>query len=70
MPSARFHPERPPLVGVPVRINAGQFCGHEGRVSRIDEQERVVHFTIMLFDRPVELRLDFDTAADILDVGE
>lgn len=68
MRPARFDPESPAPVGSRMRINSGQFEGYTGEVSRLDGKGRAVYFTIVVFDRPVELSLDYDTAAEILDV--
>jgi len=68
MHSGRFDPKAPPGVGRKVRINTGQFEGYTGAVTQVDATARVVYFTISVFDRPVELRLDFDTAAEMLNL--
>ncbi len=68
MHSGRFDPKAPPGVGRQARINTGQFEGYVGTVTRVDEGARAVYFTISVFDRPVELCLDFYTAAEILDL--
>lgn len=57
----------PPKVGTWVRINTGVFEGYTGQVTRLAARGRAVHFPITVFDRPVELNLDYDTAAQILD---
>jgi len=67
---ARFNPESPVPVGSPVYINSGEFEGYGGEVTRLDIAVRAVHFVISVFERPVELWLDFDTAAKILNVGK
>jgi transcription antitermination factor NusG len=64
----RFDPGARPRVGGQVRINTGQFEGYSGPVIRVDEHNRVIYFSITVFQRSVELSLDFDTAATILDV--
>jgi transcription antitermination factor NusG len=64
----RFDPEALPRVGGQVRINTGQFEGYTGTITRLDANIREVYFTISVFDRSVELVLDFDTAVEILDV--
>ena len=68
MRSTRFDPTAPPQVGAQVRINTGQFEGYTGEVTRHDARGRAVCFTITVFDRPVELSLDYNTAAEILDM--
>lgn len=64
----RFNPDSPPHVGDQVRVAAGQFDGHFGQVTRIDCNGRAVYFTIAVFERPVELSLDFDTAVEMLEI--
>jgi transcription antitermination factor NusG len=65
--STSFNPDFPPAVNGRVRINTGQFAGYEGTVDRVDQNARMVYFTIVTFG-PVELSLDFDAAANALDV--
>jgi hypothetical protein len=66
--SERFDPGKPSHIDSQVRINTGEFEGYIGRVTRLDDRSRTVYFTITVFQRPVELRLDYDTAAQILDI--
>jgi hypothetical protein len=69
MGSSRFNPEVPPKVGAQVRINAGQFEGYTGEVTKLDAQGRVVYFAITVFERLVELSLRYDTATETLGDG-
>jgi transcription antitermination factor NusG len=68
MQSTRFDPQALPPIAGKVQINTGQFKGYAGLITRVDEQNRIVYFAITVFDRPVELSLDFESAASILDV--
>jgi transcription antitermination factor NusG len=68
MQDNRFDASRPLPVGARVRINQGQLAGYDGRIVSIDGGRREVWFAVTVFDRPVELRLDFATAAQTLDV--
>ena len=53
-----------------MRIKKGIFEGYTRTVTSLDEKERTICFLMLLFERSVELCLDFDTAADILDVAD
>lgn len=68
MSDVRFDPTNPPSAGGRVRINAGQFKGYEGSVLSVDSNRREVRFKIEVFNRPVELSLDFNAAAQLLDI--
>lgn len=68
MSKADFNPEVPPQVGAQVCIKSGEFEGYTGEITSLDFQVRVVYFRVMVFERPVNLSLAYDTAAEILAV--
>jgi hypothetical protein len=54
-------------VGDRALVTEGEFRGYEVQVTRLDEARRTVYFTMMVWNRPVELQLDFAVAAWLLE---
>jgi transcription antitermination factor NusG len=58
----------PLRMGNLTRIMTGQIEGYEARVIGVDSARREVCLSLTVFERPVAIRLDFRTAADILEL--
>ncbi|EMI53024.1 hypothetical protein [Rhodopirellula sallentina] len=59
----------PLLAGDAVSINDGQFAGYTGSITRVDAIAKVIFIEVDVFDRPVELQLDYATAKTLLDTS-